>query len=186
VRNGSLHTGTENPMELNAHPLWIDCGDVVMNEQSCFVEDIQSQCSELLGKGVALLSLGADHSVTYPIFRAYSKHFAPLNILHMDAHSDLYHSFKGNKLSNACLFARIMEEGLCKGLVQIGIRTLNAHQREQARRFDVEMIQMQDSQHQALPDFDGPLYLSLETDGIAPAFALGVPHREPVGLSSPR
>lgn len=131
---------------------------------------IFNKCSELLAKGIGLLSLGGDHSVTYPIMRAYAEHFTDINILHIDAHFDLYDSFKGNKLSNACPFARIMEEGLCKRLVQIGIRTLNAHQREQAAKFGVEMIEMQDCK--ALPDFDGPVYLSLDIDGINPAFAL--------------
>ena len=182
--NGSLNTGTENGMELKANPQWTDCGDIVISQQSAFVEDIQRACSELLAKGIALLSLGGDHSVTYPIIRAYGEHFDQLNILHIDAHSDLYDSFKGNRLSNACPFARIMEEGLCKRLVQVGIRTLNAHQREQAARFGVEMIQMQDWDPKALPSFDGPVYLSVDVDALDPAFAPGVSHREPGGLSS--
>jgi arginase family enzyme len=170
LANGSLNTGTENGMKLKANAQWTDCGDVVIRQESTFVEYIQLACSELLGKGIGLLSLGGDHSVTYPIMRAYAEHFTDINILHIDAHFDLYDSFKGNKLSNACPFARIMEEGLCKRLVQIGIRTLNAHQREQAAKFGVEMIEMQDCK--ALPDFDGPVYLSLDIDGINPAFAL--------------
>ena len=58
--------------------------------------------------------------------------------MHLDAHSDLYHEFKGNKLSNACPFARIMEEELAVDLYQYGIRTLNEHQLQQAARFKVK------------------------------------------------
>lgn len=184
LANGSLNSGTENGMELKTNSQWTECGDVVISQENAFVEDIQTACSQFLGEGIALLSLGGDHSVTYPILRAYAEHFEQLNILHIDAHSDLYDSFKGNRLSNACPFARIMEEGLCQRLVQVGIRTLNAHQREQATKFGVEMIQMQDWEPRALPQFEGPVYLSLDLDALDPAFAPGVSHREPGGLSS--
>lgn len=184
LSDGSLNSGTENATELKNNPNWIDCGDVISERPSQFVENIQHSCHKFLSKGIGLLSLGGDHSVSYPILRAYAQHFAPLNILHIDAHSDLYDSFKGNRLSNACPFARIMEEGLCKRLVQIGIRTLNVHQREQATKFSVEMLQMKDWDPRQIPKFSGPVYLSLDLDAIDPAFAPGVSHREPGGLTS--
>ncbi|MFT4938240.1 MAG: arginase [Paraglaciecola sp.] len=181
---GSLNTATENATELKNNPNWLDCADVESNDPQQFVGDIQRACSNFLAEGTALLSLGGDHSVTYPILRAYAEHFENINILHIDAHSDLYDSFKGNKLSNACPFARIMEEGLCARLVQVGIRTLNTHQRQQGERFGVEMIQMKDWHQGLLPLFEGPVYLSLDLDGIDPAYAPGVSHREPGGLST--
>ncbi|MFQ3198002.1 MAG: arginase [Paraglaciecola sp.] len=184
LTNGSLNSATENGIELKANPQWTQCGDIAISQESAFVEEIQAGCSELLSKGIALLSIGGDHSVSYPILRAYAEHFEDLNILHIDAHSDLYDSFKGNRLSNACPFARIMEEGLCKRLVQVGIRTLNVHQREQAAKFGVEMIQMKDWDPMQLPTFSGPVYISLDIDGLDPAFAPGVSHREPGGLTS--
>ena len=106
-----------------------------------------------------MLLLGGDHSVSYPILRAYAQHFDDLNILHIDAYSDRYDLFKGNRLSHACPFARIMEEGLCQPLVQIGIRALNAHQRDQAARFGVGMIQMKGWDPMQVPTFTGPVYL---------------------------
>ena len=184
LTNGTLNSGTENATELKNNPQWIDCGDVISDQPSQFVEDIQSSCNEFLSNGIGLLSLGGDHSVSYPILRAYARHFDDLNILHIDAHSDLYDSFKGNRLSNACPFARIMEEGLCKRLVQIGIRTLNDHQRDQAAKFGVEMLQMKDWDPMQIPTFQGPVYLSLDLDALDPAFAPGVSHREPGGLTS--
>ena len=64
------------------------------------------------------------------------------NILHFDAHPDLYDDFEGDPLSHASPFARIMERGLARRLVQVGIRTLNRHCREQAERFGVEIVEM--------------------------------------------
>ena len=70
--------------------------------------------------------------MTYPAVRAVARAHGPLTILHVDAHSDLYDVFEGDRYSHACPFARIMEEGLATRLVQVGIRTMNRHQRDQA------------------------------------------------------
>ncbi len=143
---------------------------------------ITEAVSELLERGQRVLSLGGDHAVAYPILQAYGRRYERLNILQLDAHPDLYDELDGNRLSHACPFARIMEDGLAARLVQVGIRTLSRHQREQAARFGVEIHQMKDWPPARL-DFDGPLYLSLDLDVLDPAFAPGVSHHEPGGLS---
>jgi arginase family enzyme len=76
-----------------------------------------------------------------------------------------------------------MEAGLAKRLVQVGIRTINRHQREQAERFGVQVVEMR-----ALPAYDklkagGPVYITFDMDALDPAFAPGVSHREPGGIS---
>jgi arginase family enzyme len=104
--------------------------------------------------------------------------------LHLDAHPDLYDELEGNRYSHACPFARIMEEDLVVRLVQVGIRTMNPHQRAQAERFGVEVIEMRDWPPGPVFDFDGPVYLSLDLDVLDPAFAPGTSHHEPGGLST--
>jgi arginase family enzyme len=101
----------------------------------------------------------------------------------VDAHPDLYDQFAGDRHSHACPFARIMEEGLARRLVQVGIRTMNDEQRRQAERFHVEVIDMRAWSAGARPQLDGPVYLSVDLDALDPAFAPGVSHREPGGLS---
>jgi arginase family enzyme len=81
-------------------------------------------------------------------------------------------------------FARIMEEGLATRLVQVGIRTMNPHQRAQAERFGADVIDMRHWRPGLRPDLDGPVYLSLDLDALDPAFAPGVSHHEPGGLSA--
>ena len=139
--------------------------------------------ANLLAQDLRVLSLGGDHAVTYPIMRAYAAKYPDLTIVQFDAHPDLYESLDGNRYSHACPFARIMEDGLVKRLVQVGIRTLNQHQREQAERYGVEIIEAWDIADLALT-FDGPVYISLDLDVLDPAFAPGVSHHEPGGLSS--
>jgi arginase len=160
-----------------------DAGDLELSADGTSRERIEAGIANLLADGASPIALGGDHSVTYPILRAMSRHHPGLTILHLDAHSDLYDQFEGDRFSHACPFARIMEERLARRLVQVGIRTLNQHQRAQAERFGVELIDMRAWQAGARPLVEGPIYLSVDLDGLDPAFAPGVSHHEPGGLS---
>lgn len=131
-----------------------------------------------------VFTLGGDHSITFPIVKAHKEKYPKLDILHIDAHSDLYDNYEGDIYSHACPFARIMESGLATRLVQVGIRTLNTHQEEQAKKYNVEIHQMKDLDVSVIPKFENPLYISLDMDAFDPAFAPGVSHHEPGGLTS--
>ncbi len=177
----SANTYTENVLHLEAEPRLQDIGDIKVEH---FLTDIKDPVTQILQRGATVMSLGGDHSITYPIIAAYAQKYKNLNILHLDAHADLYDIYDGNPYSHACPFARIMEENLAVRLVQIGIRTLPTHELEQARRWGVEIIAMKQWNPSLKLVFDGPLYISLDMDVLDPAFAPGVSHHEPGGLSS--
>ncbi|WP_036156878.1 agmatinase [Maribacter forsetii] len=157
-----------------------DKGDFTINEYF----DIETITKNNLDAGSKLLSLGGDHSVTFLIIKAFNEYYPKLDILHIDAHADLYHEYEGDPYSHACPFARIMENGFAVKLVQVGIRTLNPHQADQAKKYDVDVHEMRNLDLNAIPKFNNPLYISLDMDGFDPAFAPGVSHHEPGGLSS--
>lgn len=174
----SANTFAEDGTEIKGHPQLLDLGPAPFEDYL----DISWHYEALLENDVQVLSFGGDHSVTYPIIKAFAKKYPDLTILQLDAHSDLYNEFEGNRYSHACPFARIMEEGLAKRLVQVGVRTLTSHQREQAAKFGVEIHEMKDGLPGKL-DLSGPLYLSLDMDVLDPAFAPGISHHEPGGMS---
>lgn len=180
----ALHSGSSNmyaeDLTSIESPLIEDKGDFDIADYW----DIERITQEHLDRGAKIFTLGGDHSITYPIIKAHSQKYSKLDILQIDAHCDLYDSFEGDKHSHACPFARIMESGLAVRLVQVGIRTLNTHQAEQAERFNVDIHQMKDLELSRIPKFENPLYISLDMDGFDPAFAPGVSHHEPGGLSS--
>jgi arginase family enzyme len=76
-----------------------------------------------------------------------------------------------------------LEGGHAKHIVQVGIRTLNQHCRAQAARYNVEILPMLDFDLGMVPILDGPLYISVDLDGIDPSEAPGVAHPEPGGLT---
>lgn len=175
---------TESGSDLKDHPGITDVGSIELNKSISVPLSIEMSLDKILSAYDKVLTLGGDHSITYPVVKAFAKKYTKLTILHLDAHADLYDTFEGDKYSHACPFARIMEEGLAVRLVQAGIRTLSTHQREQAARFGVEIIEMKNWNSTIHFQFEGPVYLSLDMDAIDPAFAPGVSHHEPGGFSS--
>jgi arginase len=187
MRCDASNQWTELGVDLGAVGAFADAGDLqLQNSLEHVSEDfaeIERAVGDLLVNGERPVSLGGDHSVTYPILKAFARRYPELTIIHFDAHPDLYDEFEGSRVSHACPFARIMEERLAKRLVQVGIRTMVRHQREQAEKFGVEVVEMR-----ALPAFDqikihGPVYISFDMDVLDPAFAPGISHREPGGMT---
>jgi arginase family enzyme len=77
-----------------------------------------------------------------------------------------------------------MEKNALNSLTQVGIRTFNTHQKEQAQRFGVKVIEMKDFNTDFISSLQAPLYVSLDIDVLDPAFAPGISHHEPGGLST--
>jgi agmatinase len=172
---------SETGVDLSAPGVLTDHGDVSFAGDPPFLDTVISAAIRVVQQGRPLF-LGGDHSLTYPLVRAVSALHPSLTIVHFDAHPDLYAEYGGNRHSHACPFARIMEDKLAQRLIQIGIRSLNAHQREQAERFGVEILGMKPVEMGVLK-ITGPVYISFDVDALDPGCAPGVSHREPGGLS---
>lgn len=147
-------------------------------------EAIRTAARDVLARGASFVALGGDHSITYPLLRAVADRHGPVTLLQIDAHPDLYEEFEGDRFSHACPMARIMEDGLATRLVQVGIRTMVPVQQRQAERFGVDVVDMRALVAGVRPAFDGPLYVTLDLDALDPAFAPGVSHHQPGGLST--
>ncbi len=181
LHNGAGNYWTENTDNPIEHEHFQDIGNIEFDNYL----DIERRMAKVLTNGSKALTLGGDHSITYPIIRAYQQFFDDFEILQIDAHGDLYDEFEGNRYSHACPFARIMEEKLVGKLTQVGIRTFNPHQREQVARFDISVVEAKDFEEKWKSlSFEKPLYISLDLDGLDPAFAPGVSHHEPGGLTT--
>ena len=183
LRSDHGNMTAESGVELGVDVRLGDAGDLPLAEADGDDSLIAAAVAEAAAAGAVPLVLGGDHSVTLPVMEALAAAHGPVEILHFDAHPDLYDDFDGDPRSHASPFARIMERGLARRLVQVGIRTLNRHCRAQAERFGVEIVEMRHFAPDAVPQPEGPLYISIDLDGFDPAFAPGVSHHEPGGLS---
>jgi agmatinase len=177
--NGAAEIGDAYGMDA-----WLnDAGDLPLREEAADDSRIADAVAAAIAAGDMPFCLGGDHAITFPAAAAVAKAHGPLSILHFDAHSDIYENVQGNPRSHASPFARIMEAGIARRLVQVGIRTLNPEQAAQIARFGVEVVRMMDFTPDTVPALDGPLYISFDLDGLDPSVAPGVSHHEPGGLT---
>lgn len=183
--SSSWNGWSEELVDTRAPGILTDAGDVEIPMESAAARAaIEAGVAQVIAEGARPVALGGDHAVTYPVLRAIHATRGPVTVLHIDAHPDLYEEYEGDRYTHASPFARIMELGLAKRLVQVGIRAMNGHQREQAGRYGVEVIDMRAWSRGERPLVEaGPVYISIDLDGIDPAHAPGVSHREPGGLT---
>ena len=176
---------TELGVDLENDTVMVDLGDVdTSGDVDKTFGRIETAVGDILKKKAKPIILGGDHSITYPALKAMAKRYPALDILHFDAHPDLYEDLYGDRYSHACPFARIMEDGLAQGLVQVGIRAATRDQWAKAKRHGVRMIEMKDFRDGLGLSFSRPLYISFDLDALDPAYAPGVSHHEAGGLST--
>ena len=184
LHSDSWNSWTETRVNLELPGAYEDAGDLSRMDDDNAFEQIELAVKKILDEQKRPLSLGGDNSVTYPILRALGTRVPGVTLVHFDAHPDLYASYEDNPHSHASPFARIMENQLVRRLVQIGIRTLNAHQQEQAKKFGVEVYEMNRLPSLAKLRFAGPIYVSFDLDVLEPGLAPGISHWEPGGLTT--
>lgn len=179
LHDGSSNFISENGIDLQAAAEWVDAGDIEVGDYS----DLLPRIKSTIDPDAKPIFLGGDHSISFPLVEAMTELHGPFSILHFDAHTDLYDIFEGDRFSHACPFARIMEKGLAKKLVQVGIRNVSKHHQEQADKFGVDLITMRELDRMQDIQLEGKVYLSLDIDVFDPAFVPGVSHHEPGGMS---
>jgi arginase len=175
---------SETGIDFGAPGRLIDHGDIRFDGASDPWDVIEQEVGRVLDSGHPLICLGGDHAITHPIMRAVRRRHPRLTILHIDAHPDIYHEYQGNLRSHTSPFARIMEEKLTDRLIQVGVRTVNDHHRDQFKRFGVEVIEAGRCSGSLHLDITTPVYVSMDIDALDPAYAPGVVSREPGGLST--
>lgn len=181
-----INASTESGADLSRDAVLVDLGDIdVSGEYHEVARRIEERVFEVVSQAAVPLILGGDHAVTFPAVQGMARGFPDLAVLHFDAHPDLYEEYQGDPYSHACPIARILEYGLAAEVVQVGIRSASAHLRAQAARYNVRMVEMKDLDEGDLTlRFDRPVYISFDIDALDPAFAPGVSHIEPGGMST--
>ncbi|HTA60245.1 MAG TPA: agmatinase, partial [Candidatus Baltobacteraceae bacterium] len=175
---------TETRVDLGAPGIFEDAGDLAVMESPDAFQRIEDAVAKIIEDGKRPISLGGDHSITAAILRAIGKRIPAITLVHFDAHPDLYADYEGNPHSHASPFARIMEEQLVHRLIQIGVRTMNTHQNDQAEKYAVRIFEIKDLPDPTHLNLAGPIYVSFDMDALDPAFAPGVSHWEPGGLTT--
>ena len=170
----------------------VDCGDVVANpwEMTAHYRNAEAAAKKILERAGMLISIGGDHGVPIPIFRALEKH-GPITMVHVDAHLDWRDEVNGVKEGYSNPFRRASEMKWIEGMIQIGLRSqgsarpqdvadAKAYGSQIFTSFDV-LEQGMDAVLKRIPD-GRRYYLSIDADGVDPAVMPGVIAPCPGGL----
>jgi agmatinase len=128
-------------------------------------------------KSSALLALGGDHYVSYPLLEAHAEKHGPLALIHFDAHSDTWKD-ESKRLDHGTMFYHAAREGIVdvSRSVQLGIRSNNADdygftQLDGAFIHGAGARSVCDKVRAIVGS--GPAYLSFDIDCLDPAYAPG-------------
>ncbi|XP_062575769.1 agmatinase, mitochondrial-like [Saccostrea cucullata] len=176
-----------------------DVGDVNFNlyhlPKAC--EDIRDHYRKLISTGCVPLTMGGDHTISYPILQALKERYGPVGMVHVDAHSDTSDTMLGEKIAHGTPFRRAVEDGCLdpNRVIQIGLRGSNysVEDYDWAKSQGFRIVTAQDCWHKSLAPLmkevhemmgDKPVYISFDIDGLDPAFAPGTGTPEIGGLTS--
>ncbi len=174
-----------------------DVGDVPFRSRYSLeesLEDIERYYLALRAQGVRPLSVGGDHSITYPILKALGKD-APLGLVHLDAHCDTMGAYDGSKFHHGGPFRLAVLDGVLdpERTIQIGIRGSANMFWEFSHASGMTVIYMEDFMTMGIAAVidkaravvgDQPIYVSVDVDGFDPAYAPGTGTPEAGGLSA--
>ncbi|MCB5409506.1 agmatinase [Pseudogemmobacter faecipullorum] len=175
-----------------------DIGDVAINtfDLKKSVGLIEAHYDGILAAGALPLTMGGDHTLTWPILRAIRKKHGPVALIHVDAHADINDTMFGEKVAHGCPFRRAFEDDclINDKVFQIGLRGTgySTDDFDWGRKNGWTVIQAEECWHKSLKPLmekirtkigDAPVYLSYDIDSLDPAFAPGTGTVEPGGLT---
>lgn len=184
VRNASTVMAWAPPYGMEFDPFdrlaVVDAGDAFFDfgRPEQVPDKIEEYAFELIDDGPALLSIGGDHFVSYPLIKAHvRKHGGPISILHFDAHSDTWED-ENNRIDHGTMFWWAAREGLVDPAtsVQVGIRTTNPDtmgfniiDAPQVHAQRIESTVTKIGEHLG----DSPVYVTFDIDCLDPSYAPG-------------
>ncbi len=172
-----------------------DVGDVPFRQRfsiDACNQDIEEFYEKVAAAKVVPLSVGGDHSITYPIMKAIGRE-RPLGMVHIDAHCDTAGEYDGSKFHHGGPFRLAVLDGVLdpERTIQIGIRGSAEYLWEFSYESGMTVVHMEDFMAKGVPAVielarkvvgDGPTYISLDVDGIDPAYTPGTGTPEVGGI----
>ena len=138
------------------------------------------------------LFLGGEHSTIPPVIHAVKEKYPDLGVIQLDAHLDYRRDYHGTINNHACAMKRTADAVSPQKMVGIGIRSVEAEEYERATRegfkfytaYDVNRMGFAQALNEALDHLNTKhIYITLDIDGIDPAYAPGTGTPEPFGLT---
>ena len=167
-----------------------DVGDTnAFGASTEMIDGVSRRASEVVRAGKVPIVLGGEHSLAPAVVRAFPKDVAVLGI---DAHLDFRDAYLGDRWSHACSARRCADHVGAEHVIYLGVRSFSEEEREDLARLGLSFVSVFDIHEdgivrcveRALKAVDREkVYLTIDMDGIDPAYAPGVGNPEPFGLA---
>jgi len=154
-------------------------------EQS--INKIEAAVGKILDDGKFPVILGGEHTISYPVFRAFQQRFSNLSILHLDAHTDLRNEYLADRYSHACVMRRIREHNI--NIVSVGIRSMCQEEADYINKEKPVIYFDHDIQKQGIPidkimtELANNVFITFDLDAVSPQEMPSVGTPEPGGLN---
>lgn len=184
IRNASTIMAWEKPYGMAFDPFdrlaVADVGDCFFDhgKPEAVPDAIEAHALKIIGQGPALLALGGDHFISWPLLKAHAKkHGAPLTLLHFDAHSDTW-ADKDDRIDHGTMFYWAAKHGIVDpaSSVQIGLRTenpdtlgFNIIDAPRVHEIGIDAVVAEAREHVG----DKPVYVTFDIDCLDPCYAPG-------------
>jgi agmatinase len=199
IRNVSLFGSTNHFNKITPSALCriADVGDVPVQHRYNLddgIRDIEKYYQRIMDAGVAPISVGGDHSITYPILKAVGRE-TPVGLVHVDAHCDTDGWMGNTRFYHGAPFRNAVLDGVLDGerTIQIGIRGPAEPVWEFSYDSGMTVIHIEDFEEMGVKEVvrkarevvgDGPTYISFDVDGLDPVYAPGTGTPEVGGLTT--
>jgi len=147
------------------------------------VEEVQARVGKHLAAEKFVVTLGGEHTVSLGAIQAHLAKFDNLSILQLDAHTDLRDSYEGNRLSHACVMARVRES--TDEVVAVGVRSMDESEGElldEERTIFAHEMQTSGWIKRVVRELNENVYITLDLDVFDPAFMPSTGTPEPGGM----
>jgi agmatinase len=203
IRQASRNLRTQYHPAYDVEPFKVqqvaDAGDMACNPFNIneAIRQIESAATELLEQVGAIVSLGGDHTIAYPLLKAINQRYGPVALVHFDAHLDTWDTYFGAPYTHGTPFRRAAEEGLFResASMHVGIRGPLYSRQDFTKDAELgfRIVHCDEFETIGIAGVverirervgDCPLYLSIDVDVLDPAHAPGTGTPELAGMTS--
>ncbi|WP_319421808.1 agmatinase [Pleurocapsa sp. FMAR1] len=203
IRQASRNLRTQYHPAYDVEPFMVqqvaDAGDIACNPYNInqAIEQIETAATELLQQTGAIISLGGDHTIAYPLLKAVNQRYGPVALVHFDAHLDTWDTYFGAPYTHGTPFRRAAEAGLFldSASMHVGIRgpLYSRHDLSNDEELGFRIVHCDEFETIGITGVverirervgDRPLYLSIDIDVLDPAHAPGTGTPELAGMTS--
>ena len=150
------------------------------------ISGLKENTTALLNQDKFVVTLGGEHSISFPCIQSHADHYGKISVLQLDAHADLHPALDGNPFSHGSVIARVKELKNIEHVVAAGIRSMSSvetnYTHDQTTIYSHEIHLSDNWIDLAIENLSDLVYVTLDVDVFDPSLMPSTGTPEPGGL----